>query len=669
MKATNELSSYRYAAVLHITTRHQQATTHPIREISPDSWIDYTSKSLNRHSASELLRDSSATATVAISNIPYRNITYERGIVSTFEKPSCRNESSSRNWLSALRQDSQRCPSLSAYDLVELAEQVGYKVEISWARQHSQRGGLDAIFDRCGTNANDGETRTLFRFPTDHEGRAYRSLSSKPLRQQLETQVQDELEKMLRSRLASYMIPQSITILDKMPVNNNGKVDRRLLSESVKQQVAPTGEKRWPSTAAEKAIQAIWSKVLGIEPHAIGLDDGFIQLGGNSLRAMKVVSMARKAGINLQVADMFRHSTTSIQRLLEKASSDFDRGENTSPGAIADRIMSDITHHDEIIASAQTEAAARLTSSAIQGHPDKQRTVLLTGANGFIGTQILRQLLEHSRVGRAIAIVRGPSASAARQRAIDAAKNAQWWTEFHDSSRLEVWPGNLALPNLGLDEADWRVVADGTVDVFIHNGAAVHFMKSYAALEAANVGSTAQVLRAAAEHPNMKLVFVSSARPCDPTEEREEDVVEALAASPNGYNESKFVAEALVRRAAARSFIRRDQFAVVSPGLVVGTPTEGVANADDWIWRMTAACLRVGVFRADEADTWIPIADAAATAATIIHTAFDRSSPIVTQVTGGLTMGEFWETLQRAGYALRAEDASRCMAAIRHDVE
>lgn len=466
------------------------------------------------------------------------------------------------------------------------------------------------------------------------------------------------------------MIPQSITILDKMPVNKNGKVDRRLLSESVnKQQVSPTGEKRSPSTATEKAIQAIWSGVLGIEPHAIGLDNGFIQLGGNSLRAMKVVNMARQVGINLEVADMFRHSMTSIQRLLEKASSDFDRGENTSPSAITYRIMSDITRHDEIIASAQTEAAARVTSSAIQGHPDKQLTVLLTGANGFIGIQILRQLLEHGRVGREIAIVRGPSASAARKRAIDAAKNAQWWTEFHDSSRLEVWPGNLALPNLGLDEADWRVVADGTVDVFIHNGAAVHFMKSYAALEAANVGSTAQVLRAAAEHPNMKLVFVSSAWPCDPTEEREEDVIEALAASPNGYNESKFVAEALVRRAAARSFIRQDQFAVVSHGLVVGTPIEGVANADDWIWRMTAACLYVGVFRADEADKWVPIADAAATAATIIHTAFDRSSSIVTQVPGGLTMGEFWGTLQRAGYALRGENASRCMAAIRHDVE
>lgn len=667
MKAINELSSYRYAAVLHISPRHQQAQTQQVQVVSPDSWIDFTSNNLDRHSASDLLGNSSAAATVAMSNIPYRNIIYEREIVSAVEKPSD-GIGNSGNWLSTLRQKSQRCPSLSAYDLTELARQAGYKVEISWARQHSQQGGLDAIFYRCGTNTDDRKTRTMFQFPTDHEGRAYHLLSSKPLRQQIETKVHEELEKMLRSLLPSYMVPRSITVLDKMPVNHNGKTDRKLLSDGVQQKVAPTGEKRWPSTTTQKAMQVIWSKVLNVEPSAIGLDDGFIQLGGNSLGAMKVVNMARKAGIKLEVADMFRHPTTSIQRLLETNSMDCDGGDDASTSAVADRIMSDIARHDYIVASAQTETAARVASSAIQDDPDKQLTVVLTGANGFIGTQILRQLLEHGRVSRVIAIVRGASASAARKRAIDSAKKAQWWTEFH-GSMLEVWSGDLALPHLGLDEADWRIFKDGAVDVFIHNGSSVHFMKSYAALEAANVASTAQVLRVAAENPNMRFVFVSSARCCDPKEEREEDAAAALAASPNGYNETKFVAEALVRRAAARDSTGRNQFAVVSPGLVIGTPTEGVANADDWIWRMTAACLRVGVFNADESDSWVPIADAAATATTIIDTALDRSSPIVTQVKGGLTMGEFWETLRTAGYALRSEDASKCMAAIRKDVE
>lgn len=329
MKATNELSSYRYAAVLHINPQQ-------VQEVSQDSWIDFTSNGLDRHSASELLGNKPPTALVAMSNIPCSNIVYEREIVSAVGTPKNGIENSG-NWLSALRQKSKRCPSLSAFDLAELARQAGYNVEISWARQHSQHGGLDAIFHRYGIGTNDCKSRTMFHFPTDHEGRAYHLLSSNPLRQQMETKVHEELEKMLRSLLPSYMVPQTITILDKMPVNHNGKTDRKLLSDSVQHKSGPTGGKRPPSTTAQKAMQAIWSNVLDIEPSAIGLDDGFLQLGGNSLGAMKVVHMAREAGIMLQVADMFRHSTTSIQRLLEPTSTDFDGGGGASTSAVVDR--------------------------------------------------------------------------------------------------------------------------------------------------------------------------------------------------------------------------------------------------------------------------------------------------------------------------------------------
>ena len=54
-------------------------------------------------------------------------------------------------------------------------------------------------------------------------------------------------------------------------------------------------------------MQMIWAKVLSIEPASIGLKDRFIHLGGNSIDAMKVVGEARKTGLDLTVADIFRH--------------------------------------------------------------------------------------------------------------------------------------------------------------------------------------------------------------------------------------------------------------------------------------------------------------------------------------------------------------------------
>nr|AHZ65449.1 peramine synthetase [Epichloe coenophiala] len=667
MKATNELSSYRYAAVLHVNSHGEQAKDGLAQDIGADEWVDYVSNGLDRQAVSGLLGTASR---VAISNIPYSKTIYEREIVNAVEASKKVPESECESaWLAAALQASQEHSSLCAFDLAELAQLAGYRVECSWARQYSQRGGLDAVFYRGGSGT-DSERRTLFRFPTDHEGRPCHVLSTNPLEQQRESKMRRELEQLLRSKLPSYMVPQSIRILDKMPVNHTGKIDRSMLSESLQQKAPPTARKRLPSTAPERAMQQIWSKVLNIESSQIGLDDGFIKLGGNSLSAMKVVSMAREEGIRLEVADMFRHSITSIAHLLQTAAAGVSESKAALQGVFSDRLLSDLARYDCTIAMAQSEAAnKRLSATSHGGIRDTRLTAVLTGANGFIGTQILRQLLDHGRFSRVIAIVRGTSASQARQRVIDAAKNAQWWSEFY-SSELEVWRGDLALPRLGLEKENWNTLADGnTVDVFIHNGASVHFMKSYSALQAANVESTAQVLRVAAENPSMRVVYVSSARCCDPELERDEDVAKALADSPNGYTATKFIAEALVKRAAARGLGRRDQFAVVSPGLVVDTPTEGVANADDWLWRMAAACIRVGVINGEESDNWIPIADAAATATTVIETSLGRSSGVVTQVKGGLTMGEFWQTLRATGYALRSKDSSTWMAAIRQDVE
>ncbi|XP_044715671.1 AMP-binding enzyme domain-containing protein [Hirsutella rhossiliensis] len=687
MEATNELSSYRYAAVLHVACPQQ------VQEVSQAGWVDYAASSLDRCSLLRLLEvdRGSLTPTVAISNIPYSKIVLENKIVHLTGDTAERQVPNDDNWLSEVRQEAREEASpLSALNLTELARQAGYQVSVSWARQHSQRGGLDAIFHSPGRGGKEGgragEPRALFRFPTDHHGRSMASLSSHPLGQQTDARVQGQLQDMAKLKLPSYMVPHAITILDKMPIDHNGKTDRRLLAESAREQESPPlGDKKLPpSTAQEETLQGIWARVLGVMPDRIGMEDGFIQLGGDSLQAMRIVSAARDAGIKLEVADMFQHATTSIKSLL--ATAEARRAscspQNGCPAALTDRIMADIARHDLSVASAQAGAAEMVGETDATGGKGCGRllTVLLTGANGYIGTQILRQLLEDGRVGRVVAVARGATQADARRRTIEAAKRAQWWTEFHDRT-LDVWAGDLAQPRLGLDAANWRSVSDGVVHVVIHNGAAVHFIKSYAALEAANVRSTAELLRATAEVPHMKLVYVSSARFGDPSDEAERDVARHLAANPNGYNETKFVAETLVRRAAAR---RRgggggaggaggspeSKFVVVSPGLVVGTPTEGVANADDWLWRMASACMRVGAFAGDESDRWIPVADVGSVAAAVVSAAMPGAGgPVVRQITGGLTMGEFWATVAAAGYRLRAQDAPVCAEAIRRDMD
>jgi hypothetical protein len=224
------------------------------------------------------------------------------------------------------------------------------------------------------------------------------------------------------------MLPQSITILDRMPINRNGKINRKKLAEPCETHISAEEVKQQPTGPMEQKMQKIWSEVLNIKPDSIGLHQGFIQLGGNSLDAMRVVTMARQSGMNLSVKDMFRHSTTSIHQLTLqlKLVEEGEVSESATQKVDPTRLETDIAQYD-----AQIEAVPlNLSQATGTEDPWKRPTVLLTGANGFIGTQILRQFLENDQVGRVIAIIRGESAEAAKRRLIDAAKKALWWTEF-----------------------------------------------------------------------------------------------------------------------------------------------------------------------------------------------------------------------------------------------
>ncbi|KAK6226332.1 non-ribosomal peptide synthetase [Colletotrichum tabaci] len=125
-----------------------------------------------------------------------------------------------------------------------------------------------------------------------------------------------EIDISLGAEIPRYMVPSAYIPLRKMPSLVSGKIDRKRLRELggsmsreqvARLRVAPT-EKNEPETEMEKALQQVWTKVLGGEA-SIGLHDSFFALGGDSLRAMKLVAAAREEGIALTVASIFNFPT------------------------------------------------------------------------------------------------------------------------------------------------------------------------------------------------------------------------------------------------------------------------------------------------------------------------------------------------------------------------
>ena len=107
--------------------------------------------------------------------------------------------------------------------------------------------------------------------------------------------------------LTSYMVPDVIEILDELPLTVNGKLDRRALPVPV---YASASAFRAPSTPAEKAVAEVFGQVLVHD--AVGADDSFFELGGNSLDATRVIARLNAAlGSDVTVRELFESPTVA----------------------------------------------------------------------------------------------------------------------------------------------------------------------------------------------------------------------------------------------------------------------------------------------------------------------------------------------------------------------
>nr|WP_306437733.1 non-ribosomal peptide synthetase [Corallococcus sp. AB049A] len=116
----------------------------------------------------------------------------------------------------------------------------------------------------------------------------------------------EALKAHLRQGLPEYMVPSAFVVLEALPLNSNGKVDRKALPEPEAQQSGTSYEA--PRTETEAKLASIWAEVLRLPQ--VGVKDSFFELGGHSLLATQVVSRVRaELGVELPLRALFESST------------------------------------------------------------------------------------------------------------------------------------------------------------------------------------------------------------------------------------------------------------------------------------------------------------------------------------------------------------------------
>lgn len=120
----------------------------------------------------------------------------------------------------------------------------------------------------------------------------------------------EELREFLKARLPDYFIPTVLVVLDALPLNHNGKVDRAALPMPELWEGGGDREVTLPKDALEKSLVGIWETVLGVEP--VGRDDNFFDLGGHSLRAIRLMADIEKTlAVALPLATLFKAPTVA----------------------------------------------------------------------------------------------------------------------------------------------------------------------------------------------------------------------------------------------------------------------------------------------------------------------------------------------------------------------
>ena len=462
----------------------------------------------------------------------------------------------------------------------------------------------------------------------------------------------------LASRVSQQSLPGRFVPVTELPLLPSGKVDRRRLRLAEPASPASPGPQSEPDDLQEQVLAAFRE---ALDDPGIGPRDDFEASGGHSLRAIRLCGILHEAtGRRVAVGDLYRHPTPSgLARFLRD-----QKGLQPRAGWSPPELEID------------TPAAVR---------PDPRtppRTVLVTGATGFLGAALVDALLRTTPV-EVVALVRADSGGGARRRVAEALdRHGRAGMPLQDpdlglqeisgdlgiagsgstgsgggaerpqanpgdapksrleeavpgrqAERIQAIPGDLSKPLMGLSPDAFAALAEKT-DAIFHLAADLDVFASYSDLEPANVGGTREMLRLALRHGTpVHCVSSSAVFPLGtswPEDTFGIDAMRSLAADleasgADGYSLSKFAAELLVWEA----FERGLPASVVRLPHLLGPPERGNGEPRDRLTSAVRALAAAGVF--PEGDwTWhfAPVEAVCRELVSLLETGPPRDRPV-----------------------------------------
>jgi len=351
-----------------------------------------------------------------------------------------------------------------------------------------------------------------------------------------------------------------------------------------------------------RALRAI----LGTAVADVQSEDKYSELGGDSLSALEFSKL---------LADIFRievpvgvilNPAGNVQAIADYVTAERNGGVNRPSFAKVHGSKPNQVHASELVLDKFIDQQLLANAANLPLPADAIRTVLVTGATGYLGRFLALAWLERlaKTGGKLILVTRGTSAAQARQR-IEAVLDTDPALMKHfralAADHLEVVAGDLGAPGLGLDDATWSRLAE-SVDVIVHSGAHVNHVLPYNQLFAANVVGTAELIRLAITNKRKRVHYISTlgvSALSDGLVDEDADIRRAVPVCEindgyaNGYGISKWASEVLLREAFDVCGLVVDVF---RPGMILAhSHYAGQLNVPDMFTRLLFSLITTGI--------------------------------------------------------------------------
>lgn len=365
-----------------------------------------------------------------------------------------------------------------------------------------------------------------------------------------------ELRDLVSKQLPAHMVPSVWRFVERLPTTPNGKVDRNALVAKVSRRgVLPSREDALKDVAG--FIVYSIQLALELEPEAVNPSARLADLGVDSLTTVELsILWEETLSVRVPIADILAQPTLQA---LSRHIANLVAG--TKPDMVPASSLLQEWPFDQYLPSESV------------GAYDSTGDILLTGASGFFGAYLLRDLCKSTSC-RIFCLVRCRDSAEGLERL---RKNMRSYGLADTSmdildQRVEVIPSDLGAERLGLSDADYANLAE-RISVILHAGASVHHLRSYADLHAVNVRGTAELVRLAWVGRLKRLAFVSSIAVA---------AVDKHGASlqSSGYAQTKWLAEKVIDRASQLGI----PVLVVRCGNV-SSPTNGGPGREDVVIR------------------------------------------------------------------------------------